>query len=100
MGYRVSIGRQAYSCSGVVWATKDRPNSHRPRPTPRTWARLPARKKRTPPRAMLFIAIIPRVVASGSGLKCMAATQNPPSKESTSRLRYSARNGTRDQRAH
>lgn len=67
---------------------------------PRTCAPLPVRKKRTPPRAMLFIAIIPRVVASGSGLNCMAATQKPPSSESTSRLRYSARNGSRDSRAH
>ncbi|CAI9007717.1 hypothetical protein EMIT051CA3_90064 [Pseudomonas chlororaphis] len=48
----------------------------------------------------MFIAISDRVVVVGSGLKCMAATQNPPRKASINRLRCSPRNGTGERRAH
>ena len=41
--------------------------------------------------ATLFMLIIDKVVTLGSGLKCMAPTQNPPQKESNNRLRRSLR---------
>jgi hypothetical protein len=49
----------------------------------------PASMNRGPPMATLFMVIIDSVVTLGSGLKCMAPTQNPPQKESNSRLRRS-----------
>ncbi|MNP81276.1 hypothetical protein D3C76_1795890 [compost metagenome] len=52
---------------------------------------MPASRKRTPPIATLFMAIIDSVTALGNGLKCMATTQKPPVNESISKLRCSAR---------
>ncbi|MNP38620.1 hypothetical protein D3C76_1321440 [compost metagenome] len=66
---------------------------------PPVCARQPCQKKRCPPAAMLFIAIIERTVTVGSGLNCMAPAQNPPNTESTSRLRRSVPNGVAERRA-
>ncbi|MNG01308.1 hypothetical protein D3C84_842810 [compost metagenome] len=63
---------------------------NQPTPIPSTCATVPASRKRSPPMATLFIAIMEMVVALGSGLNCIAATQKPPMNASTSRLRCSA----------
>jgi hypothetical protein len=60
-------------------------------PRPNACATHPASMKRGPPMATLFMLIIDKVVTLGSGLKCMAPTQNPPQKESNNRLRRSLR---------
>ncbi|MOA45728.1 hypothetical protein D3C78_1681570 [compost metagenome] len=56
---------------------------------PVTWASTPISRKRRPPMATLFIAIIASVTAVGSGLNCIATTQKPPSAASISKLRCS-----------
>ncbi|MNJ00877.1 hypothetical protein D3C76_1550230 [compost metagenome] len=61
-----------------------------PTPTPSSCAAVPTNRKRGPPMATLFIAIMETVVALGSGLNCMAAIQKPPRKVSISKFRYSA----------
>ncbi|MCY1443673.1 hypothetical protein D9M71_600990 [compost metagenome] len=65
---------------------------------PTTCASVPFTKKRRPPAAMLFMAIIASTVTVGSGLNCMAPAQKPPNTESTNRLRRSAWNGVFDRR--
>ncbi len=60
-------------------------------PMPRVCAIKPANMKRGPPMATLFMVIIDKVVTLGSGLKCIAPTQNPPQNESNNRLRRSLR---------
>ncbi|MNL31564.1 hypothetical protein D3C87_1533590 [compost metagenome] len=71
-----------------------------PIPPPSICATVPTSRKRRPPIATLFIAIIDSVAALGSGLNCMAATQKPPRKASTRMLRCSAWKGTFARRAH
>ncbi|MNF40380.1 hypothetical protein D3C84_213840 [compost metagenome] len=90
-GYKVSNGKQAYICNWLVWGISTGTNSSQPTPMPNTWAPTPASRKRTPPIATLFMAIIDNVTALGNGLKCMATTQKPPVNESISKLRCSAR---------
>lgn len=50
--------------------------------------------------ATLFMLIIDKVVTLGSGLKCIAPTQNPPQKESNSRLRRSLRKVLAERNEH
>ncbi|MCY1441800.1 hypothetical protein D9M71_581360 [compost metagenome] len=57
---------------------------------PASCASAPRKTMRLPPAATLFIVIIASTVTLGSGLKCMAAVQNPPISESSRRLRCSA----------
>ncbi|MNF97734.1 hypothetical protein D3C84_805730 [compost metagenome] len=71
-----------------------------PMPIPSTCATVPTSRKRRPPIATLFIAIIDSVAALGSGLNCMATTQKPPRKASIRMFRCSAWKGTFARRAH
>ncbi|MNC09944.1 hypothetical protein D3C75_575780 [compost metagenome] len=57
---------------------------------PASWASTPRTTMRLPPAATLFMVIIDSTVTLGNGLKCMAAVQNPPIRESSTRLRCSA----------